>query len=103
MMLMPCNDSYKEKINAAIDYIDSVYRIESMKLEGIFGLYALEMQRIDKHEELCNLLNISKEDTKNICLNLDKSIGFDIAELEKDYEFYIEKYAKKLILELGRI
>lgn len=96
--------SYKEKVEKAIEYIDAVYRIEVMRSEGIFGIYSLEQNRITKHDELCDVMQISdRSKTKDICLNLDKTIGFDIAELERDYDFFIEKYAKRLITALGKL
>lgn len=44
-----------------------------------------------------------KQKTKDICTNLDKTIGFDITELEQDFDFYLEKYAKKLVEKLGKL
>lgn len=97
-------NGYDEKINKAIAYIDSVYRIEEMRSMGVTGLYGLEQQRIKTHDELCEILGISdKSVTKDICLYMDRSIGFDIEELNRDYDYFIEKYAKKLVTELGRL
>lgn len=95
---------YNEKINKAIAYIDSVYRIVEMQSMGITGMYGLEQQRIKTHDELCEILGIAdKSVTKGICLYMDKSIGFDLEELNRDYDYVIEKYAKKLVTELGRL
>lgn len=96
--------SYDDKVNKAIEYIDAVYRIEVMRSDGVFGLYGLEQNRICKHDELCDIMQIlDKSKTKDICLNLDKSIGFDVVDLEKDYDYFIEKYAKRLVAELGKL
>jgi hypothetical protein len=96
-------NGYNEKIKLAENYIDAVYRIESMQREGIAGLYGLEMRRIDAHKELCNAMNVPIEQTKDICLRLDFSIGMSVDALEKDFDFYIEKYAQKLIALLGAL
>jgi len=93
-------NSYERKVKIAMDYIDSIYRIESMRTEGITGIYGLEQHRIQKHEELCEELNIDRDKTKDICLNLDKSIDFNIDELNKDFDYILEKYAKRLIAKL---
>ena len=96
--------SYDDKVNKAIEYIDAVYRIEVMRSDGVFGLYGLEQNRICKHDELCDIMQIlDKSKTKDICLNLDKSIGFDVVDLEKDYDYFVEKYAKRLVAELGKL
>jgi len=96
--------SYKDKVEKAIAYIDAIYRIEEMCAYGVSGLYALEQNRISTHDELCEIMQISdKSKTKDICLNLDKTIGFDIADLDNDYDFFVEKYAKRLVAELGKL
>lgn len=71
---------------------------------GVTGIYALEQQRIKAHDELCEQLGISdKSSTKDICLYMDRSIGFNLEELNRDYDFFIEKYAQRLVTELGRL
>jgi hypothetical protein len=74
-----------------------------MRADGITGLYGLEQHRIIKHGELCDLLMIDREKTKDICLYLDKSIGFDLDELNNDYDFWIYKYAQRLVTKLCMI
>lgn len=96
-------NDYDEKIKLAQKYIHAVYCIEQMREGGFFAIYGLEQQRIDVHEKLCDLLNVDRIKSKEICLNLDKYIGFDIAELENNFEYYSEKYAKKLITLLEKI
>jgi hypothetical protein len=96
-------NSFDYYVGFAVAYLDAVYRIEVMNADGVFGLYGLEQNRIDKHGDLCDALKIDRDKTKDICLNLDKSIGFNIEDLNNDYEFYIEKFAKRLVTKLGMI
>lgn len=93
----------QQYIDAAKRYIHSVYCLEQMHDMGIWGIYGLEQQRIAEHEALCTLLKIDREDTKVVCLHMDKAIGFDVSCLDSDYEYYIEKYAVKLVGELARL
>lgn len=83
-------------------YIDTIYRIEIMKANGVGSIYGLEQHRIKKHEELCGSIGIDKEKTKDICKCLDKSIGFNLSDLRNDYH-YLEKYAKLLVHKLETI
>jgi hypothetical protein len=96
-------NSYDNKVQIAMGYIDAIYRIETMRTEGVTGLYGLEQHRLQKHGELCEALMINREKTKDICLNLDKSIGFNLDELNKDFDFYLEKYAKRLVEKLAQL
>jgi hypothetical protein len=96
-------NNYDKKVESAVSYIDSIYRIESMRVDGVTGIYGLEQHRINKHGELCDLLMIDRDKTKDICLNLDKSIGFDLEELHNDYEFWIYKYAQRLVAKLSML
>jgi len=96
-------NSFEEKVSVVEAYIDSIYRIENIISQGMSGMYGLEQDRIEKHERLCECMMLDREATKEVCLNLDKYIGFDLIELESDYDFYLEKYAQRLIQQLGKL
>lgn len=72
-----------------------------MAREGITGLYGLDQNRIKKHEDLCEEMMVDRIKSKEICMYLDKSIGFDLDELNQDYDHVLEKYAKKLVKALS--
>lgn len=86
-------------LEASKEYIHSILCLESMKEDGFFAVYGLEQQRIRAHENLCELLGILDiENTKDICLNLDKEIGLSFNEFPN--EELLEIYAKSLLEKL---
>jgi hypothetical protein len=101
------------KIQAAKSYLHTIYCIEQMKDGGFAGLYGLEQQRTIQHEKLCEILHVNKIQSKEITFHLDKYIDFDVKELDEfnenskafrlGYEYVLEKYAVKLIGELGKL
>lgn len=102
--LTPEEANKRERVNA---YLDSVYRIEYMRKEygsdGMLSLYALEMHRLRCHEEMCEAFGINEQDTKEICLYLDKTIGFDIELIEINYDIHMPEFVDKLIALLEKV
>lgn len=89
-------------------YLDSVYRIEYTRKEygdggGMLAFYGLEMHRLRCHEEMCEAFHIKELDTKDICLNLDKTIGFDVDLISINYDLHMPEFVDKLIALLEKI
>lgn len=79
----------------AEEYVHSVLCIEDMRKCGIFAVYGLEQQRVAAHARLCAALDLNVEDTKHICLYLDKEIGLPYGTLLDQEELSV--YARRLL------
>ena len=93
---------HKDYIELGKKYIDAIYRIEINKRNNITGLYALETHRLKCHKALCERLGLDHYKTKEVTGNLDKIIKFDIDKLNEDFDFWLEKYAERLVAELSK-
>lgn len=89
------------------EYIHQIWCIESMEDGRMFAVYGLEQHRIKLHDELCHMLKIDHEKSKDILSYLDEKIGLDFSSMpsESDLRNYAEKLLDLLLKEkeLGSI
>lgn len=77
------------------EYIHQVWCMENLKDGGMFAVYGLEQHRVKLHDELCNLLEIDREKSKDILSYLDEKIGLDFTKMPSKSE--LKNYAEKLL------
>lgn len=83
------------------EYIHQVWCMEDLKDGGMFAVYGIEQHRIKLHDELCDLLEIDHEKSKDILSYLDEKIGIDFSKMpsESDLRNYSEKLLELLLKE----
>lgn len=83
------------------EYIHQIWCIESVKDGGVFAVYGLEQHRIKLHDELCDMLEINHEKSKDILSYLDEKIGLDFSCVpsERDLRNYAERLLDLLLKE----
>lgn len=83
------------------EYIHQIWCIENMKEDGIFAVYGLEQHRIELHDELCDLLDIDHEKSKDILSYLDEKIGISFSKIpsKSDLKNYSENLLELLLKE----
>ncbi len=83
------------------EYIHQVWCIEGLKGDGLFAVYGLEQHRIKLHDELCKILEIDHEKSKDILSYLDEKIGLDFSKMpsNSDLRCYSEKLLTMLLKE----
>lgn len=83
------------------EYIHQVWCMEDLKDGGVFAIYGIEQHRIKLHDELCDLLEIDHEKSKNILSYLDEKIGIDFSKMpsESDLRNYSEQLLDLLLKE----
>lgn len=88
----------RNKLNICKDYIRQICYIKKMTVNGVPAIFGLEKDRINLHEILCNLFDISHLKSKEVLSYLDVKIGLDINSVLNDMnnEEYLETYAQKL-------
>ncbi len=81
------------------EYIHQVWCMEDLKDGGAPALYGLEQHRIKLHDEICNLLEIDHEKSKEILSYLDEKIGLNFSKMpsESDLRNYSEKLFDLLV------
>lgn len=77
------------------EYIHQVWCMENLKDGGMFAVYGLEQHRVKLHDELCDLLEIDHEKSKDILSYLDEKIGLDYSKMPSGSE--LRNYAEKLL------
>ena len=83
------------------EYIHQIWCIESMKDGGMFAVYGLEQHRIKLHDELCDMLEIDHEKSKDILSYLDEKIGLNFSSMlpKSDLKNYAETLLDLLLKE----
>ena len=77
------------------EYIHQIWCIESVKDGGMFAVYGLEQHRIKLHDEICDMLEIDHEKSKDILSYLDEKIGLDFSRIPSETD--LRNYAEKLL------
>lgn len=77
------------------EYIHQVWCMNDLIDGGAFAVYGLERHREKLHTELCELLEINREKSKDILSYLDEKIGLDLSKQPNKYE--MEQLSKKLL------
>lgn len=95
---MSTNLDTNKAVKAAENYIDVILSINDLGLTGIGSMYGLDSFRMEHHKELCDIIEIDRNSTKDICSRLDKHIGLKFGEEVSDRK--LNDYAKKLVQKL---
>lgn len=77
------------------EYIHQVWCMEELKDGGAFALYGLEQHLNKLHDELCDMLEIDHEKSKDILFYLDEKIGLDFSKMPSESD--LRNYAEKLL------
>lgn len=82
-------------LDLCIEYIHQVWCMEDLKDSGVFGIYDMEQHRVELHDMLCELLEISREKSKEILSYLDDKIGMNFHKMPSEGD--LRDYGQRLL------